>query len=428
MIYYGSRISDNLSTSPEGFLICHNVPIARTGYQEYLGRELPPGAQEEYDLDPDKIYKVYRSHGEVFSPATIASFEGKPFTDDHPTEEVTPQNISMYGKGHIQNVHRGTGKYENMLLADIWCTDENVANLILDKKNPKREVSCGYMHKVVKGAKGLEQKEIRGNHVALVENGRAGEKAAIQDSNPDAIKNKEKGEKKMAKSLFGKMFSAWAKDAEPGEIEEALKEMGKDETPEAKNDPKQGGEIEELKKDVSELKLAMSEVTNTLKQLVESDRKVHEEVSDEDKLEELEKGCNSKDSLENPKSEEAEEKENSEQLIESDENSEENEEEKPTTTDSAVLQQFIKAMKLKLLAIEDKEARSQAVDAFVAAVKDAQIKKPKSKNNYSALTKAINSNRQALDKKPAVRTFDEKLTDQVNAINKFNPHAKKEGK
>ena len=40
LAYYGYTISPNQLETGEGFLICRNVPIARTGEQEYLGREL----------------------------------------------------------------------------------------------------------------------------------------------------------------------------------------------------------------------------------------------------------------------------------------------------------------------------------------------------------------------------------------------------
>ena len=37
--YFGSRISDHILKTPEGFLICKDVPIARTGTQQYRGCE-----------------------------------------------------------------------------------------------------------------------------------------------------------------------------------------------------------------------------------------------------------------------------------------------------------------------------------------------------------------------------------------------------
>ncbi len=422
MVYYGSKISGNLSTSPEGFLICHNVPIARTGYQDYLGSELPPGIQEEYSLDPQRVYKVYRSMDEVFSPATIASFEGKPFTDNHPSEMVTTQNVRMYSKGHIQNVRKGDGEFKNMLVADIICTDEVTANEIKEKR--KREVSCGYDYVMKKGPKGFEQTQIRGNHLALVESGRAGQKAAIQDNMPDAIiKQKKEGEKNiMKKNIFYKMFAAFAKDADPEEIAQAgqaLSEMGSDEGLE----PNQGGSVE---KDITELKAGLAQVVNILQQLVKSDQQVHKEVSDEDKLNALEAGCGDVDSADPP----AEEK----QLIEAEKeeclDADPAEEEKPVAMDTA-MKEVIKAMKPKLLAIKDEKARAQAVDAFVSAVNDARVAKPKGNNDYSALANvlATNAKAKAADGTPAKRkTAQDVLTEQVSTINKHNPHLKKEDK
>ena len=41
MHYYGTRLSENISRrEPEGYLLCLNVPVARTGTQDYLPEEL----------------------------------------------------------------------------------------------------------------------------------------------------------------------------------------------------------------------------------------------------------------------------------------------------------------------------------------------------------------------------------------------------
>ena len=87
--YYGSRISAHLIETPEGYLVCKNVPIARTGVQDYRGSEF--GADE-----PEQLYHVTRPQNEVFSPAAVASFEGKPVVDEHPDEDVTPDNYNRY--------------------------------------------------------------------------------------------------------------------------------------------------------------------------------------------------------------------------------------------------------------------------------------------------------------------------------------------
>ena len=40
MLYYGTHLTNNLSIrEPEGYLLCFNVPVARTGTQEYLPEE-----------------------------------------------------------------------------------------------------------------------------------------------------------------------------------------------------------------------------------------------------------------------------------------------------------------------------------------------------------------------------------------------------
>ena len=169
--YYGYTISPNQLETGEGFLICRNVPIARTGSQDYLGSEVGKPEQE--------VVRVERTEDEVFSPAAMASFEGKPFTDDHPPVMLTPDNVSNYEKGHVQNVRRGTGEFADFLVADIHVHDAGTISAI---QNGKRQISCGYECEYVEDGGKLYQREIRGNHVALVDEGRAGTKAAIMDT------------------------------------------------------------------------------------------------------------------------------------------------------------------------------------------------------------------------------------------------------
>ena len=104
MHYYGTRLSENISKrEPEGYLLCLNVPVARTGTQEYLPEEvgLPHGPA---------LIPVFRPEEEVVSPATMASVEGMPGTNDHPPDGVDVSNIRALQKGHAHNVRRGSGK------------------------------------------------------------------------------------------------------------------------------------------------------------------------------------------------------------------------------------------------------------------------------------------------------------------------------
>ena len=159
-----------MTETDEGFLICQNVPIARTGYYEYLPREI--------GRDGDTPVRVFRSEEAVFSPAAMASFEGKPVTLGHPPVNVTPENGTAYICGHVQNVHRGRDEDSDLLLADLFITS---AELIRRIKGGLREVSCGYECKYSDAEGEAEQHHIRGNHVAVVEAGRAGNRVAIKD-------------------------------------------------------------------------------------------------------------------------------------------------------------------------------------------------------------------------------------------------------
>lgn len=172
--YYGSKISNNITKLDNGCLVCFNVPIARTGVYKYLASEL--GLMD----DPNKVVDVNRTDEEVFDPATIASFEGKAFTDTHPMEDVTVDNWAMYSKGELTNVRRGKGQDSDKLVADILVRDPVVINEIMS--NTKREVSAGYECEYVEEGGKIYQKNIRGNHVALVQAGRAGSTVRIKDS------------------------------------------------------------------------------------------------------------------------------------------------------------------------------------------------------------------------------------------------------
>ena len=178
MNYYGTRLSENISRrEPEGYLLCLNVPVARTGTQEYLKDELGlPGGGEPVS--------VYRPEEEVFSPETMASFEGMPVTNDHPPEGVDVSNIRALQKGHAHNVRRGSGAESDLLLADLIITDPALITAILE--DGKREISCGYTYELCEENGQYIQRKIRGNHVAVVDAGRAGSRVSIRDRRPAA--------------------------------------------------------------------------------------------------------------------------------------------------------------------------------------------------------------------------------------------------
>lgn len=243
--YYGYTISPNQLETGEGFLICRNVPIARTGTYEYMGQEM--------GMDADKVVTVYRTEDEVFSPAAIASFEGKPVTNDHPMGErlITPENYSRYEKGHAQNVRRGSGEFEDFLVADLHIHDAELIDAI---KNGKRQVSCGYQCEYMQDEEGrIYQTNIRGNHIAIVDEGRAGAKAAIMDSNKNTAEKAERTVKMSRKSALLKLFGLAANGKNAEELNqlaldtaEAFAEEKLDEEPAAEVEVKAEDEAPEL--------------------------------------------------------------------------------------------------------------------------------------------------------------------------------------
>lgn len=173
--YYASKISDNISIMDNGCLICFNVPIARTGVYKYL--------REELGLEGNGIVEVNRTPEEVFDKMAIASFEGKAFTDTHPAVDVTSDNWSIYSKGEVTNVRRGSGDNSIYLIADIIVRDPIVIDEI--QSGAKREISSGYNCSYVEKDGKVYQTDIRGNHVALVQAGRAGSNVRINDEATD---------------------------------------------------------------------------------------------------------------------------------------------------------------------------------------------------------------------------------------------------
>lgn len=212
MHYYGTRLSENISRrEPEGYLLCLNVPVARTGIQEYLPEELGLDAAAAPALIP-----VLRPEEEVFSPETVASFEGMPVTDGHPPEGVDASNIRALQKGHAHNVRRGTGEEADLLLADLIITDPSLASAVLDRG--KREISCGYTYELCREGDGYVQRKIRGNHVAVVDAGRAGPRVCIKDDLTERRK------KTMKKSL-SKILARMARDGDTETVAEIIGEM-----------------------------------------------------------------------------------------------------------------------------------------------------------------------------------------------------------
>lgn len=379
--YYASKLSDNIMETPEGYLICKNVPVARTGVQEYLGQEL--GLTDKYD----EYIKIYREEDEVFNPAAIASFEGKPYTDEHPSDMVDVNNISIHGKGHVQNVRRSTEE-PDLLLADIVVTDTQTISEI--KNKVKREISCGYDCYYVPYKDGYKQVEIRGNHIALVSKGRAGSRVSIHDNIMERKKPMAK------KNILAAMLKAFAKDAEPEDVAEAMEAIkAKDADSEVEEKKEEVIEKKEEKDadPLADLASRLDAMEAKLEKLYSAEAKEGHEELDADPEEE------------GPKEEISEE---DAEVLDDEPEEEEEEKEVIMSKDS------FNALKSAICRIRSTSDRKPVVDAFNKAF----FQKKSSKNVYDNIMKLSAKHKTANDSAPAVDLAE--LGKKIAA--KYNPH------
>lgn len=191
MIAFDHLTLDAPKTTKEGFLAVR-ARAARTGLYDYAGSEVDP--DNAHGLRDKAVVKVYRSGDQVFDRASIASFIGKPITNDHPSTAVTADNWREHARGTVMGAVRD-GEYVSF---DLMLTDSAAIAAV---KSGKRELSNGYQTTLdftpgttPEGhAYDVKQTAIVGNHIALVDRGRAGPECriadaiAVCDANPAAV-------------------------------------------------------------------------------------------------------------------------------------------------------------------------------------------------------------------------------------------------
>lgn len=164
-----------------GGFVAVRAKAARTGVYAYAGREVDP--DNKHGLRDQSVVHVLRDEQTVFDETSARSFIGKPITDDHPAQAVTADNWRDHARGTVMGAMRD-GEY---LAFDLLLTD---AGAIGKVDAGKRELSNGYTADLEYGsftaADGTlcqaRQTRIVGNHVALVDRGRAGGECAIKDT------------------------------------------------------------------------------------------------------------------------------------------------------------------------------------------------------------------------------------------------------
>lgn len=444
--YYASSISENIAETPEGYLVCKNVPISRIGKQIYYGYELG----DEYDSD--RQYAVFRTEDEVFSEKAMASFEGKPVCNEHPDGDVTSENATYYTKGVTTNVRRGLNDDTDKLFADLVIYDQNLIDQI---KNGKREISCGYDCVTANGEDNkLYQSTIRGNHVAVVDAGRAGDEVCIKDQKPkkQLFKRKEdtmaKKNGRRDKNFWSKFFTSM-KDADPNEVAEMVVELSQDEEPVVDNETTNTDNettAQDNTGEIAEVLAAVKSLTDqvqTLSDEVASIKTDNTTANDNDPLEQLEQEL-----TEVVSDDETNEADNSvdpalidedvigdedivsdndvedEDIIATDEETNCDNDPTVSTADAKAVLREIRKMKPIIAGMKDKKAKKAMTDSLVRLARP--YTKNKGSNSYKRMSDAKKNNlstrQRAIKDEATIYKNTQKLYNQVN------PHIKKESK
>lgn len=154
-------------------------PLSKVGVFPYLGKQISS------ELEPDKIYQVYRPAEELLSEATVNSFKLLPIVDDHTMLGTEPGMMPAEEKG----VHGTSGSdvygKDGKLYGDLKIYSETLKDEI---EAGKKELSMGYFcdYELTPGTfdgrhYDAVQRNIRGNHIALVEEGRMGSDVRVMD-------------------------------------------------------------------------------------------------------------------------------------------------------------------------------------------------------------------------------------------------------
>lgn len=165
-------------------------PISKVGVFPYPGSQLGP------DMDPDKIYMVYRPEEELSHPDTIESFRLLPWTDEHAMLGSEEDGMTAPERKGIHGVIGEDVYYADGYLKGNLKVFSNEMKKLID--GGKRELSIGYrcLYDMQSGVYNGErydaiQRKIRGNHVALVEEGRSGPDVAVLDQLKITLDTKE---------------------------------------------------------------------------------------------------------------------------------------------------------------------------------------------------------------------------------------------
>ena len=166
-----------------GFMHVKISPFTKEQVAPYYGREIP--GYREQGLDPEKIYYGYRPAEELSKPETVASINGIPVQLRHHAEFAdAPARETRVGATGTDAEWRAP-----YLLNSLVIFDADAQKAI--NSGALRELSLAYHYRPEIKAGEFDgqhydfiMRDIRGNHLALVEEGRAGADVLVYDSKP----------------------------------------------------------------------------------------------------------------------------------------------------------------------------------------------------------------------------------------------------
>ena len=159
------------------WFIKHN-PISKVGVFPYLGKNI------DDNLEPEKIYYVFRSPETLKQSVPTWDNPPKPFIEDH---EMLGEGFTNIDARPVQGINTNPqfDEKEGVLYADLAIYSEDMKNKIADGK---KEISLGYFCKYEKKpgvwngqVYDYEQVDMVGNHGALVDAGRCGSDVKVFD-------------------------------------------------------------------------------------------------------------------------------------------------------------------------------------------------------------------------------------------------------
>jgi uncharacterized protein len=159
------------SFDADGRMRVKDCVLSTAEINPYYGNEIVN--HEKLGLDPEGVYELYRDPKELGHADTIASFQGVPLMIKH-IAQTAEEPRKEYQAGSVHSVYFD-GK---RLRGDLLVSDGKAIELI--EADKLSDLSCSYRYEPVKYKGEVDGKhydirmtEIRGNHVALVDDGRA---------------------------------------------------------------------------------------------------------------------------------------------------------------------------------------------------------------------------------------------------------------